>query len=106
MGQKEQTIRSELAELETRLQNPAIFSDKLYPKLAKRRSELEHIASLFDQRSKLQRNKAEAKSLKDSSDSDMQRMALAELEEVEGLLHTNEEKLIEALTPQDPNNER
>jgi peptide chain release factor 1 len=106
MEQKEQAIRRELAELETRFQDPAIFSDKSYPKLAKRRSKLEDIAALFDERAKLHRQKLDAQSLKASTDTELQQMALAEIEEIDAKLTANENSLIDTLTPQDPNNDR
>ncbi len=106
MDQKEQSLRAELADLETKLQNPAIFSDASYPKVAKRKSQLEDLLALFDEKSQLAKKKAEAEELKDSPDSDMQQMAEAELAELEPKIATNDEKLISALTPQDPNNDR
>jgi len=41
METKEQSLRQELADLQTRLQDPSIFSSKEYPKLAKRQKFLE-----------------------------------------------------------------
>jgi peptide chain release factor 1 len=106
MNQKEQILRDELIELETQLQDPMIFSDKSYPKLAKRRSELEQVVALFDERRKLQHNKASADALKNSSDIDLQQMAATELDDLNSKLSAIEAKLVELLTPQDPNNNR
>jgi peptide chain release factor 1 len=106
MDDKEQAIRTELAELDTKLQDPAIYADRSYPKIAKRRSVLESLAALFDQKAKLAGDKAEAEVLKNSSDPDLQQMALGELEALNTKIKQNNERLIEALTPQDPNNER
>ncbi len=106
MEQKEQQLRNELAELDKQLQDPAIFSDKSYPKIAKRKSALEDIIALFDEKARLQSDKAGAEELKNNSDSEMQGMALLELEELEPKIAANQEKLIAALTPQDPNNDR
>ncbi|HEY1064292.1 MAG TPA: peptide chain release factor 1 [Candidatus Saccharimonadales bacterium] len=106
MNQKEQAYRSELAELEAKLADPGIFSDPSYPKLAKRRSDVADIVALFDERAKLAADKTAALELRDSSDADLQQMAIAELEELEPKIAANEERLIEALTPQDPNNDR
>lgn len=106
MEQKEQQLRAELTELDTKLQDPAIFSDKNYPKLAKRKSALDNLLALFDERAKLRSDKAEAEVLRASPDPDLQQMAQAELEDLEPKLVLNETKLIEALTPQDPNDER
>jgi len=50
MEAKEIALRHELAELTERLTDPNIFSSKEYPRLAKRRTELERIVDLFDER--------------------------------------------------------
>jgi len=106
MDHKEQALRAELADLETKLQDPAIYADKNYPKLAKRRSELEDLAGLFDEKAKLLTDKASSEELKRGSDPELAQMAATELEELEAKIAINEEKLLEALTPQDPNNDR
>lgn len=106
MDQKEQSYRTELTELDAQLADPSIFSDPSYPKLAKRRSDVADIVALFDERAQLAKDKASAEELKDSSDAELQQMAAIELEELEPRITANETKLIEALTPQDPNNDR
>jgi len=106
MEQKEQVLRAEQAELESKLQDPNIYSDPSYPKLAKRKSQLDDLVALFDEKAKLAHDKAEAEELKNSPDAELQQMAMMELEELGPRLQLNEQKLIEALTPQDPNNDR
>ncbi len=106
MDNREQGLRQELAELETRLQDPGIFSDPSYPRLAKRRSELEAIVNLFDERRKLASDKAAAEELQAGSDAELRDMARLELDELQGKIQSNEDKLSDALTPQDPNNAR
>ncbi len=106
MDQKEQLLRAELTDLDKRLQDPAIFGDKSYPNLAKRRSELEQIIALFDEYRKLQHNKASAEALKNSADLELHQVAVAELDELSSQIKSIEEKLIQSLTPQDPNNSR
>lgn len=106
MDQKEEQLRTELAELDAKLQDPAIFSDKAYPKLAKRRSDVAGMLDLFDEKAKLTSDKAEATELRNTSDGDMQQMAQGELDDLTAKLEANEAKLIETLTPQDPNNDR
>lgn len=106
MEQKEQALRQELAELESKLQDPSIFSDPAYPKLAKRKAQLDDLLVLFDEKAKLVRDKTEAEALKNSPDAELQQMALAELEDLEIKIQANEDKLIAALTPQDSNNDR
>ena len=104
MEEKEQQLRAELAELDEKLQDPAIYSDKSYPKLAKRKSELDDLVALFDEKKQLAKDKAAAEELR--SDPEMQEMAEAELAELENKIISNEEKLREVLTPSDPNNDR
>jgi peptide chain release factor 1 len=106
MDKKEQQLRTELAELEVKLQDSAIYSDKIYPKLARRKNELEYLISLFDEKVKLLDAKRSAEEIQNNSDNELVSMADAELEEVKAKLTRNEEQLIEVLTPQDPNNDR
>jgi len=106
MEQKEQALRAELSELESKLQDPSIFSDASYPKLAKRKSQLDDLIALFDDKAKLAKDKAAAEELKNSPDAELQQMAQMELEELESKITVNDQKLIAALTPQDPNNDR
>ena len=106
MDQKEAQIRQELAELDKKLENPDIYSDASYPKIAKRRSDLADLVALFDEKKKLASDKASTEELMTSSTGEMQDMAEQELSELEAKITDNEAKLVEALTPQDPNNER
>jgi peptide chain release factor 1 len=106
MDHKEQQLREEFAALELQLQEPSVFSDKNYPKIAKRRSDLEALLILFDEKVKLLSDKVEAEELRSSADADIKEMAHAELTSLETKIKDNEEELILALTPQDPNNER
>jgi peptide chain release factor 1 len=106
MEQKETSLRAELAELTERLNDPAIFSSKEYPKLAKRRTELERMVGLFDEHARFTKAQAEATELAAGSDAEMAELARAELEDVAEKLTANEEALREALTPKDPNDDR
>ncbi|HSX29103.1 MAG TPA: peptide chain release factor 1 [Candidatus Saccharimonadales bacterium] len=106
MEQKEQALRQELAQLEGRLSDPAIFSTKEYPRLAKRRTELEAIVNLFDTRANLQKAKQDALELTNGSDPELTELAKAELEELEAKISANDGALDEALTPKDPNDDR
>lgn len=106
MEQKEQHLRAELAELEQRLQDPAIFSNREYPRLAKRRQELERIISLFDERASLAGQKQDAEDLLQSGDAELAALAEAELEELANAAAVNDAALHEALTPKDPNDDR
>ena len=106
MDAKERLLRAELIELDTKLQDPEVFSDKNYPKIAKRRAAVADLVALFDEKAKLLSDYAEAEALKNNPDAELQQMASLELEELDAKIQLNNEKLIAELTPQDPNNER
>jgi peptide chain release factor 1 len=106
MEQKEQQLRSELEQLETRLSDPAIFSSKEYPKLAKRRQALEVVLSLFGQRAQLLQNERDSREMADGDDAELADLAQSELSEIAEHLAENEERLREELTPKDPNDDR
>ncbi len=106
MEQKEQHLRAELKQLEERLSDPAIFSSKEYPRLAKRRQELERIVNLFDTRHQITQQRLEAQDLVQSGDEEMVDLAKTELEELENSASQNDAALQEALTPKDPNDDR
>jgi len=79
MESKEQALSQEYEDLQKKLQDPAIFSSKDYPKLAKRQSELEEIINLFDKRKELEKQLSEASFIiKNSDDTDL--VELAEFE--------------------------
>ncbi len=106
MEQKEAHLRAELTELTSRLNDPAIFSSKEYPKLAKRRQELEATVALFDERAELLKEQKEAATLSQGEDPELVELAKAELEDLKDKIRINEDSLHEALTPKDPNDDR
>ncbi|MBC7581250.1 peptide chain release factor 1 [Aeromicrobium sp.] len=106
MDNKEQALRAEQAELESKLADPNIYSDASYPKLAKRKSQVDGLVDLFNEKIKLASDKAAAEELKSSPDAELQDMAMIEIEELDAKITSNDAELIEALTPQDPNNDR
>lgn len=106
MEQKEQHLRQELTQLEERFIDPSIFSSKEYPKLAKRRQELESVVALFDERAALTKGRADAQALITGDDAELADLAQLELTETDEKLQANEEALREALTPKDPNDNR
>jgi peptide chain release factor 1 len=106
MDEKEEALRQELTELDTKLQDPTVFADKNYPKLAKRKSQLDELISLFGTKKRLNKDKLAALDLQNNPDTELQQMATQELQELEKQITTNEETLIGKLTPQDPNNDR
>jgi peptide chain release factor 1 len=106
METKEQHLRQELDALELKLQDPAIFSDKNYPKLAKRRGELERTVNLFNEKKMLAKAKQEAQEMVDGDDSELIELAKSELDDLAQRQAANDLALQEILTPNDPNNER
>lgn len=102
---KQQQLRDELAELQKKLEDTAIFSTSEYPKLAKRLSYLEETIALFEQKASLKRAYDEAKELSMSGD-ELAELAQQELDETDAKLQTIEQQLSEALTPKDQNDEK
>jgi peptide chain release factor 1 len=105
MEQKEAVIRQEYEDLRKRLEDPAVYSQKNYPTLAKRASELANIVALFDNLVRISAHEAEARALTEL-DGEMSDMAEEELEDLRIQRSTAEQALSEALMPKDPNNER
>jgi peptide chain release factor 1 len=105
MEEKEHQLRQEFSELETRMQNQGIYSDPQYPKLAKRQSYLQEVVSLFDSKKRLQHDSRQAEQLIGGND-ELAELAKEELEANEAALAVVESRLIEALTPKDPNDEK
>jgi peptide chain release factor 1 len=106
MDNKEQSLRQEFEELETRLQASDIYSSKEYPRLARRRSELADLLSLYDEQLKIKSDLKSAQELSQSPDQEIQEMAASEAKDLNVKLKTVEDKLRESLTPKDPNDER
>lgn len=106
MEKKEELLRAEFADLQQRLADPDIFSQKDYPKLAKRNTELERILGLFDEKHRLARATAEAQELVRGEDSELADLARDELLDLDKQVDRNESELSIALTPKDPNDER
>ena len=106
MEAKEQALRAEYKELQDKLQDPGVFSTPEYPKLAKRQSKLEAILSLLDEYHQLQDVKTQAQEIIASGDAEMTELAELELAELEPKIAANSERLSDALTPKDPNDEK
>lgn len=105
MEEKERQIRTEFADLQARLQDPNIYSDPTYPKLAKRQSLLERLVLLFDTKKQLEAERVQAAQLAGGSD-ELAELAQVELAELESKIAENDAALSEALTPKDPNDEK
>lgn len=105
MDQKEQQLRAELKDLQSKLQDTGIFSTPEYPKLAKRQSQLEEVIGLFDQKTILEKQLSEANELAQGDD-DMAELAQTEVTEVKNKLSAVDSELSALLIPKDPNDER
>lgn len=106
MESKEQELKEELAGLDERLSDQDIYNSKDYPKLAKRRSDIQSILDIFKERAETNQKISSAQELLQSSDSDIKEMASGEIGELTENLSNIEEKLRLSLTPRDPNDER
>lgn len=105
MQSKQEILRQEYAELQTKLQDPAIFASKNYPKMARRQKYLEETLGLFATIEKLGKQIVEAQQMF-SSGGELAELAAVELEELQAKKAEAEQSLNEALTPKDPNDER
>lgn len=105
MEAKEQAYRDERAELQSKLQDPAIFSDPSYPKLAKRLKDVEEVVGLFDDLVRINQQEKEALELA-TAGGELGDMAKEELNELSAQKSTAEQALTLALTPKDPNDEK
>lgn len=105
MEQKEQNLREELAALKEQLQDPAIYSDKNYPKLAKRQAELERIVYSFD-RIKEAQTQIDQLDAEDTNEPDLIALANELKKDYEAEIEVHNKALAELLTPKDPNDER
>jgi peptide chain release factor 1 len=106
MQQKELAVRQEYELLKTQLEDPAVYSQKNYPALARRESELAKIVSLFDQQKSLRAQLVTSKQLSDEKDKELAEMAQAETSELNDKLEVINQLLSDALMPKDPNDER
>jgi peptide chain release factor 1 len=105
MEQKETNLRAELEALKHKLAEPDIYSDKAYPKLAKREKHLSETIGLFDEIKRLRAEIAETEIMA-ASDDELGELAKEELTELRERLATATAALSEALTPKDPNDDR
>ncbi|MEJ0073133.1 MAG: peptide chain release factor 1 [Candidatus Saccharibacteria bacterium] len=105
MEEKERQLRQEFASLEATLQDPNIYSDPSYPKLARRQSSLEQVLRLFDTQKQLKSEREQAAKLAGGND-ELAELAQAELAELDEKITANTEALAEALTPKNPNDEK
>lgn len=106
MQNKEQNLREEYQALKQKLEDPAIYSSKDYPRLARREAELSKIIELFDEKSLLASRLADAQAMAATSDSELAELARSEVKSLQEKIAQNEIALTEVLMPKDPNDER
>src|SRR3989338_5558316 len=106
MDSKEKNLREEFTNLQTKLQDSAIYGSKDYPALARRQAELQQIISLFDEKKQLESQVEQTKHMVSLNDAELAELAKTEQAELEAKIIENEEKLTEVLLPKDPNDER
>jgi len=106
MEQQENKLRQEYELLSAKFENTDIFSSSEYPKLARRKSELETTIELFDKRKSLLAKLKDSQELADNSDGELAELALLDIAELNVEIEKNHQSLIELLVPIDPNNDR
>jgi peptide chain release factor 1 len=102
MDDKQQQLRAEFTELQKKLQDPSIYSDPNYPRLAKRMNELKEIVNYFDKIDALYRQIRTVEQFAKENPS-LQEDAAREIELYRTILTGMETKISEATTPKDPN---
>lgn len=105
MEEKINALRTELTDIQKKLEDPAIFSNPDYPKIAKRQNYLENTIHLYDTQQGLEKQLADAARLV-AEGGELGELAVMEQEELNQKLASTSEQLEEALTPKDPNDER
>ncbi len=106
MEQQENNLRQEYSDLSAKFDNPDIFSSSEYPKLARRKSQLESTLELFDQKKTTEEKLKESQGLLSNEDSELATLAEAEVKDLTKQLEDNRALLADILVPKDPNNER
>ncbi len=102
---QEQPLRSEYAELQKAFADPDIFKQKDYPRLAKRRQELEVILGLFDSLNNYRQQSQQTEELIHEG-GELSELAEVELQEIESKRQITEQQLGEALINKDPNDSK
>ena len=106
MNNKEESLRTELSDIELQLEDSSIFSSSKYPKIAKRRQEITDVTNLFDQKHEFEHKLSQANELLNSSDSEMSGLAKDEIQEIKLAISKIDIALKDALVPRDVNDSR
>ena len=95
MDKKEQNLRDEYSGLKQRLEDPAIYSSKEYPALARREAELSKVINLFDERLNLTSKLAEAKAMTNINEPELAELAKKVATETAEPIKTSASKLFQ-----------
>jgi peptide chain release factor 1 len=106
MEQKEAALRQEYDILKARLEDPAVYSQKDYPVLARRASELADILKLFNDNRRIEQEIGQTAGMINDTDEDISKMAREEMDKLNAELARVMVELAEVLLPKDPNDER
>jgi len=107
MDNQYKSLKGEYEVLKRRIEEPDFYMSKDHPKNSKRASELMYILGLFDERKELLETKVKTeKAAEDPEMSSLKSELQQELEQLNLMIGANENKLGEALTPLDPNDDR
>ena len=101
MEEKEHQLRQELSDIDSKLQDPNIFSNPSYPKLAKRQKYLEDTVLLIDSSHTIAQRMKQAQQLVDEG-GELSELAAEELHDLEDERLTVGQALELALTPRIP----
>ena len=106
MEEKISNLRQELAGIDEQLKDSSIFASAEYPKIAKRQKYLQETIGFYDSLVNNQKKIDEASLLASGDDPELASLAKLEIEELTTVNDELNNKLEEALTPKDPNDER
>lgn len=106
MQDQEDRLRQEETELKKRLEDPAVYSSKDYPALARRMSELQKLLALFDEKTMIAQRLREAEQMAETAEDGLAELARHEVQQLSKQAAANEAELFEALLHKDSNDSR
>lgn len=102
---KFEELQAELADIQGKLSDPAIYSSPSYPALAKRQKEIEDVITLFEQKQTAEAQLAEAEALQQGND-ELAELAGAEATELKLKIESLGAQLEDLLLPRDPHDHK
>jgi peptide chain release factor 1 len=106
MDKKEQDLKQELLQISEKFEDSSIYTSKEYPKLAKRRDEIEKIMQLYEKLRTTEKQLLADQELVNGSDTELSELASIEMVSLEKDLLDIKTELDDTLLPQDPNNNK